>query len=149
MAGNNFDPAAAVDALAALLSTPCPWWCDHTAEGHQWEDDGADGYWRTHARLVGPFTVVAAERINPDGSTELDGVGVETHLDDFDDAEEARRLCRRPDGGCSGVGCDRGRQRHRRTGHLIPLWHRLTKAARSRCAFLYWAKSRGGGPTTR
>lgn len=91
MTGSNFDPAAAVDGLAALLSTPCPWWCDHTEEGHQWMDDGPEGYWRTHARTVGPCTVVAAERLNPVGSTGLGADGVETHLDDFEDADEARR----------------------------------------------------------
>lgn len=67
------------------------WWCDHTEEGHQWADDGPDGYWRTHARIAGPFTVVAVDRLNPDGSTELGTARVETHLDDFEDAEEARR----------------------------------------------------------
>jgi hypothetical protein len=91
MTGSNFDPAAAVDALAALLATRCPWWCDHSEEGHQWMDDGPEGYWRAHARTVGPFTVVAAERLNPDGSTELGVAGVETHLDDFEESEEARR----------------------------------------------------------
>lgn len=84
------NPAAAVDALSALLAAPCPWWCDHVEEGHQWQDD-LESYWRTHARVIGPFTIIAAERLNADGSLEtVHGVRVESHLDEFEGAEEAR-----------------------------------------------------------
>jgi hypothetical protein len=88
---DNLDPMAAVDALSALLAAPCPWWCDHVEEGHQWMAD-LDSYLRTHARVIGAFTIFAAERLNADGSLEIvGGVGVESHLDEFEGAEEARR----------------------------------------------------------
>lgn len=70
---------------------PCPTWCNDTTGHTDWEDDGPDGYWRTHTRTIGPFTVVAVERIHADGTIGMGNASIESHPDDIDTAEQARR----------------------------------------------------------
>lgn len=83
------DPADEAEALAALLASPCPSWCD-SDEGHNWVDDGREGYVRSHARVIGAFTVFAAEYLRPDGTIQTDTPAIESHLPDDFEADEAR-----------------------------------------------------------